>query len=57
MDAERHNADLNVKYNRYFNLLHKKIEKYKVQSHNTYNIDEKGFMIGVIRRSKRTFTR
>jgi hypothetical protein len=57
MDAERHNADSNVKYNRYFDLLHEKMETYKVQPHNTYNMDEKGFMIGVIGRSKRTFTR
>jgi hypothetical protein len=40
MDAERHNADSNIKYNKYFDLLHEKMEKYKVQPHNTYNMAE-----------------
>jgi hypothetical protein len=56
MDAERYNADSNVKYNKYFDLLHKKTEKYKVQPHKTYNMVKKYFMIRVIGRSKETFT-
>jgi hypothetical protein len=54
--AERYNADSNVKHNKYFDLLHEKMEKYKVQPHNTYNMNKKCFMIGVIGRSKKTFT-
>jgi hypothetical protein len=57
MDATRYTADLYIKYKLYFDLLHSKIEEHEILPENSYNIDEKGFMIGVIRRSKRTFTR
>jgi hypothetical protein len=57
MDAVRHHADSRFKYNLYFDLLHSKIEEYNVLPKNTYNMDEKGFMIGVIGRSKRVFSR
>jgi hypothetical protein len=56
MDATRHAADSHFKYKLYFDLLHGKIEEHAVLPQNTYNMDEKGFMIGVIGRSKRTFT-
>jgi hypothetical protein len=36
----------------YFNLLYNKIKSYNVLPRNTYNIDKKGFIIGVVRRSK-----
>jgi hypothetical protein len=32
------------------------MEEHEIQPHNSYNMDEKGFMIGVIGNSKRTFT-
>jgi hypothetical protein len=57
MDAVRHRADSKLKYELYFDLLHDKIESYNVLPSNTYNMDEKGFMIGVIGRSKRVFSR
>jgi hypothetical protein len=57
MDANRHSADSYSKYKLYFNLLHDKITQYNVQPHNIYDIDVKGFMIGVLRRSKRVFSR
>jgi hypothetical protein len=57
MDAVRHRADSKLKYELYFHLLHDKIESYNVLPSNTYDIDEKGFMIGVIGRSKRVFSR
>jgi hypothetical protein len=56
MDAVRYHADLRFKYNLYFDLLHSKIEEYNVLPKNTYNIDEKGFIIGVIGRSKQVFS-
>jgi hypothetical protein len=43
------------KYKLYFNLLYNKIEYYNVLLSNIYNIDKKGFIIGVIRRTKRVF--
>jgi uncharacterized protein YndB with AHSA1/START domain len=57
IDSQRHNADNRAKYKLYFDLLHSKMLQYQIQPHNTYNMDEKGFMIGVTTRSKRVFSR
>ena len=57
MDYVRHQADSEAKYKLYFDLLHGKTEEYDVLPENTYNMDEKGFMIRVIGRSKRIFSR
>jgi hypothetical protein len=57
MDRNRHQADSKHSYNLYFDLLQHKIEKYDVEPRHTYNMDEKGFMIGVTGRSKRVFSR
>jgi hypothetical protein len=57
MDYVRHQADSEAKYKLYFDLLYRKTEEYEVLPENTYNMDEKGFMIGVTGRSKRIFSR
>jgi hypothetical protein len=57
MDVVRYQADSRRKYELYFDLLHHKIVQYEVEPHNIYNMDEKGFMIGVTGRSKRVFSR
>jgi len=57
MDSNRHQADSGDKYSLYFDILRDKIEKYKIEPRHTYNMDEKGFLIGVIGRSKRVFSR
>jgi hypothetical protein len=57
LDRERHQADSEDKYRSYFNLLHSKIEQYDVKPHNIYNMDEKGFLLGVTSRSKRVFSK
>jgi hypothetical protein len=57
MDAVRYAADSGLKYKLYYNLLHSKMSEYKVLPCNSYNMDEKGFMIGVTTRSKRVFSR
>lgn len=41
----------------YFSLLDEKISKYDVEAHNIYNMDEKRFMLGILTRSKRVFSR
>jgi hypothetical protein len=41
----------------YFDLLESKISEYLVLPKNSYNIDEKGFIIRRIGRSKRVFSR
>ena len=57
MDATRYKADSLSKYKCWFELLHSKIKEYGVEARHTYNIDEKGFMTGVLGRSKRTLSR
>jgi hypothetical protein len=55
MDNSRHKADSGRKYSLYFNLLHEKIDWYHVEPCHIYNMDEKGFMLGVVGRSKSIF--
>jgi hypothetical protein len=55
MDRDRHKADSEAKYSSYFKLLHDKMKEYNVQPSHIFNMDEKGFMIGVLGRSKRVF--
>ncbi|KAF2035672.1 hypothetical protein EK21DRAFT_54562, partial [Setomelanomma holmii] len=57
MDRVRHQADSEVKYKLYFDLLHSKIDKYQVEPQHMYDMDEKGFLIGVTSRSKRIFSK
>lgn len=57
MDANRHKADSKEKYEAYFKLLHGKMAEYGIEPRHTYNMDEKGFMLGVLGRSKRVFSR
>jgi hypothetical protein len=57
MDADRHNADSFVKYKLYFDSLQAKIAEYDVEVENTYNMDEKGFMISTTTRTKHVFSR
>jgi hypothetical protein len=52
MDNSRHKADSGRKYSLYFDLLHEKIEHYHIEARHIYNMDEKGFMLGVISRSR-----
>jgi hypothetical protein len=55
MDRKRHKADSGAKYSLYFELLHAKMMEYGVQPTQIYNMDEKGFQIGSLGRSKRVF--
>jgi hypothetical protein len=57
IDVVRHRANSKRKYELYFDLLHHKIVQYNVWPCNTYNMNEKGFMIGVTGRSKQVFSR
>jgi hypothetical protein len=57
IDRSRHQANSGSKYNLYFKLLRNKISQYDVEPCNTYNMDEKGFLLGVVTGSKRVFSR
>ena len=41
----------------YFKLLQQKVTQYTILPENTYNMDEKGFAIRVLSRTKRVFSR
>jgi hypothetical protein len=55
MDKEHYNADSWRKYEQYFGLVDQKMKQYRIATQHTYNVDEKGFAIGKIGRSKRIF--
>jgi hypothetical protein len=57
IDRSRHQADSEMKYSLYFKLLHSKLSQYDIEPRNTYNIDKKGFLLGILTRSKRIFSR
>jgi hypothetical protein len=57
MDCSRHEANNEEKYRLYFALLHSKMRKYNICPENTYNMDEKGFFVGITTRSKRVFSK
>ena len=57
IDNSRHKANLGNKDSLYFDLLRKKIEQSHVEPRHTYNMDEKGFMLGAVGRSKRIFSK
>ncbi|KAM4067698.1 DDE superfamily endonuclease, CENP-B-like protein [Hirsutella rhossiliensis] len=56
-DIARKRADNASRYRAYYELIGEKIEKYDILPCNTYNVDEKGFLLGVINRTKRVFSR
>jgi len=57
MDAQRKRADSAFKYSLYFELLRRKIEQYDVEPRHMYNMDEKGFLVGILSKMKRVFSR
>ena len=57
IDRDRCKADSEESYRSYFNLLYAKIDQYSVEPRNIYNMDEKGFLLGVNQRSKRVFSK
>ena len=57
IDNNRHKADSAEKYKLFFELLEQKIEQYNIQPQHMYNMDEKGFLIGILSKMKRIFTR
>jgi hypothetical protein len=57
MDNNRHQADSGAKYSLYFGLMRDKITQYSIEARHTYNMDEKGFLIGITGCSKQVFSR
>lgn len=57
IDSSRKRADSAYKYALYFELLARKKEKFELRPEDTYNMDEKGFLIGVLSKGKRIFSK
>jgi hypothetical protein len=57
IDANRFKADSAYKYKLYFELLKRKIDQYDVDPRHIYNMDEKGFMLGMLSKVKRVFSK
>jgi hypothetical protein len=57
MDHNRHHADSEASYRDYFELLQAKIREYDVDARHIYNMDEKGFAVGVTSKTKRVFSK
>lgn len=57
LDVSRHKAESANSFKQYFDVLSSKIEQYGIMPRNMYNMDEKGFLIGYLTKSKRVFTK
>jgi hypothetical protein len=57
MDASRKRADSALYYSLYFDALERKIKEYEIREEDIYDMDEKGFLIGILPKGKRVFSR
>jgi len=42
-------------FDQYFSIIGEKMEEYQILPENTYNMDEKGFLLGRTTKAKRVF--
>jgi transposase-like protein len=57
MDRERHQADSGQRYKAFFEELYDQMARHKIEPRHSYNMDEKGFLLSCIGKSKRLFSR
>ena len=57
MDIQRKRADSGPKYQLYPKLLRTKIEERRIEARHTYKMDEKGFLLGILSKQKRVFSK
>ena len=57
LDTQRKKADSMDEYRHWYDLVESKIKQYGVLQENVYNMDEKGFSIGTMNKSRRIFTK
>ncbi|HEV7738334.1 MAG TPA: transposase [Chlamydiales bacterium] len=57
IDFARQKADSLREYTLWFDGLQKKIAEYSVLPENQYNMDEKGFLIGMLGKARRVYTK
>jgi hypothetical protein len=57
MDCNRHVADSEERYCKYFELLHSKIRQYNVEAENIYNMNEKASLWALLAAPNASFLR
>ena len=57
LDISRKKANNWHEYRYWFTLIDEKTRQYQIEPHNMYNIDEKGFLIGVLTKARRVFNK
>lgn len=57
IDFARAKADSKASYEAYFNTVSRIIEEYSITAENIYNMDEKGFLVGNLQKTRRIFTK
>lgn len=57
IDNSRHKADSARKYGFCFKHIRPKMKQYRVETGHTYDLDEKGFMLGAVGHLRRVFRR
>ena len=57
LDNSRKKAESSTEFEHWFELIDQKIKQYGILPENTYNMDEKGFLIGFLSKAKRVFTK
>ena len=57
LNKKRSRANSTYKYSLYFELIRQKIEEYQIKPRHTYNIDKKDFLIRILIKIKKIFSR
>ena len=57
IDLARHKADSRASYEQYFKIICERMEQYQITAENIYNMDEKGFLIGRLQKTRRVVSR
>ena len=57
IEGNYYNANNSKRYKLYFSLLSYKVKEFNILPKDTYNIDKKGFILRVIRKTKRVFNK
>ncbi|KAF2840864.1 DDE-domain-containing protein [Patellaria atrata CBS 101060] len=57
IDVVRKSSESPITWSIFYNILNAKIQQYNIKSHNIYNMDEKGFQIGILGKERRYFSK
>jgi hypothetical protein len=57
IDLVRHRADSRSNYEAFFAIVCQKVEGYEISADNMYNVDETGFLVSKLQKTRRIFAR